>query len=79
MLRVHYRSPEALPPHHRDFPPREAVLDHLHVRDTRFLLLVVTGYVLTMLGGVVLLNALSPVTRTTIHSTETAYAQVNSR
>ena len=76
MLRVHYRPPETLPPHHRDFPAREVVPDHLHVRDSRLLLLMVAGYLLTMLGGVVLLHALSPVSLTTIHPTETADVQV---
>jgi hypothetical protein len=80
VLRVHYRPPESLPPHHRDFPAREAVPDHmpdhLHMRDTRFLWLMVAGYLLTMLGGIILLQAISPVTRTMIHSTETADVQV---
>jgi hypothetical protein len=52
-----------------DFPPRESVPDLLHVRDTKFLLLMVTGYVLAMLGGVVLLHALSPVSYVTTYIT----------
>ena len=62
-----------------DFPPRESVPDLLHVRDTKFLLLMVTGYVLAMLGGVVLLHALSPVSHVTTHITETADVQVSGR
>ena len=79
MLRVHYRQPETLPPHQRDFPSRETAPDHLHVRDTRFLLLMVTGYVFAMLGGVVFLHALTPVTHTILHSTETADVEVTRR
>ena len=79
MLRVHYRSPETLPSHQRDFPAQPAAPDHLHVRDTRFLLLMVTGYVVVMLGGVVLLHALSPVTLATIHPAGTADVKVSGR
>ena len=79
MLPVHYRAPETLPSHHRDFPTRDKAPDPLHVRDTRFLLLMVTGYVLAMLGGVALLHALSPVTQATIHPTEAADVQVTRR
>lgn len=79
MLPVHYRPPETLPPHQRDFPTRHKAPDILHVRDTRFLLLLVTGYVLTMLGGVVLLHALSPVTQATTHPTEEVDVKVTGR
>ena len=80
MLRVHYRPPEMLPPHQRDFPVRDSVpTDTLHVRDTRFLLLMVSGYVLAMLGGVVLLNALSPVTQLTTHPRVAADVKVTTR
>ena len=79
MLRVHYRPPEMLPSHQRDFPPREVPGDLLHVRDTRFLLLMVFGYLVAMLGGIVLLTALSPVTQVTMHHTETADVKVSGR
>ena len=79
MLRVHYRPPEMLPSHQRDFPPREQAPDLLHVRDTRFLLLIVFGYLVVMLGGIVLLTALSPVTHVTTHQTETANVKVSGR
>ena len=79
MLRVHYRPPEMLPSHQRDFPPREQPPDPLHVRDTRFLLLMVLGYLVVMLGGIVLLTALSPVTHVTAHHTEAADAKVSGR
>jgi TolB-like protein len=65
-------SPETLLSHYRDLPTRDRVPDLLHVRDTRHLLLMVTSYVLAMLGVVVLLNALSPVTQVTTRPTETA-------
>ena len=81
MLRVHYRPPELMPPHQRDFPARDSapeVADALHVRDTRFLLLMVTGYLMAVLGGVVILNMLSPVTHATI-PTEAANVKATGR
>ena len=79
MLRVHYRPPEMLPSHQRDFPPREAAADPLHVRDTRFLLLMVFGYLVAMLCGIVLLTALSPVTHVPTHHSEAADVKVSGR
>jgi hypothetical protein len=79
VLPVHYRPPEMLPPHQRDFPPRERAPDHLHVRDTRFLLLMVFGYLVAMLGGIVLLTALSPITHVTTHPTDTADVKASGR
>ena len=79
MLRVHYRPPEMLPSQQRDFPPREAAGDPLHVRDTRFLLLIVFGYLVIMFGGIVLLTALSPVTHVTKHHTEAADVKASGR
>ena len=79
MLPVHYRPPEMLPPHQRDFPPRERAPDHLHVRDTRFLLLMVFAYLMAMFGGIVVLHALSPVTHETTHPTEAADVKVTGR
>ena len=83
MLRVHHRPPELLPPHQRDFPPRETTVpelsDTLHVRDTRLLMLVVTGYVLSMLGGIIVLHALSPVSHATIHPSGTADVKTTDR
>ena len=63
MLRLNHQSPEMLAPHPQIFPARNRVPevpDALHVRDTRFLLLMVTGYVFVVLGGVFLLNVISP-------------------
>jgi hypothetical protein len=68
-----------LPSHQRDFPPREQAPDLLHVRDTRLLLLMVFGYLAAMLGGIVLLTALSPLTHVTMHHTETADVKVSGR
>ena len=79
MLRVHYRPPEMLPPHQRDFPPRDTPTDHLHVGDTRFLLLMVAGYVLAMIGGIILLHAFSPVTHATLHIMDTADVKISGR
>ena len=92
MLRVHYRPPELPPSHQRDFPPLEQASDlllhvrnteqapdPLHARDTRFLLLMVFGYLVAMLGGIALLTALSPVTHVTTHHTETADVKVSGR
>ena len=67
----------AVPP--AGLPAARAAPDLLHVRDTRFLLLMVAGYVLAMLGGVVLLHALSPVSHATMHPSETADVKVTGR
>jgi len=58
VLRVHHRPPETLPSHQRDFPGRGKAPDILHLGDTRTLLLMVAGYLMAMLGGIVLLAAL---------------------
>jgi hypothetical protein len=79
VLPVHYRPPETLPPHQRDFPPGEWAPDSLHVRDTRFLLLMVFGYLMAMLGGIVVLHTLTPVTHITVHPTEAADVKVSGR
>ena len=59
MLPLNFRPPEQLPLNQRDFPPRD--IAHLqHARNSGFLLLMVVGYLLALLGGIVLLKALTP-------------------
>jgi hypothetical protein len=79
VLPVHHRPPETLPSHQRDFPSRGKAPDILHVRDTRTLLLMVAGYLMAMLGGIVLLAALSPVTQSTMHVTEVRDAKASDK
>lgn len=63
VLPLNYKPPEQLPLHQRDFPPRD--IAHLpHARDSGFLLLMVIGYLLALLGGIVLLRVLTPTTAT---------------
>ena len=68
MLPVHYRPPETLPGHHRDFPPRDpsgsgpSFPAKSHNRVPQSLIPMVVGYLLAMIGGIVLLNLLTPVT-----------------
>ena len=78
MFRVNYRPPEALPSHHRDFPP-EVAADLLHERDSFLLLTVVIGYILAMLGGVFVLHALTPVAFEITQAAKLEDAHVNER
>ena len=59
MLPLNFRPPEQLTLNQRDFPPRDIAHLH-HARDSGFLLLMVVGYLLALLGGIVLLKALTP-------------------
>jgi len=65
MFRVNYRSPEALPLHQRDFPPRGAS-ENREDRDvsrraegSHQLALMVALYLVAMVGGIVLLGNLT--------------------
>jgi hypothetical protein len=66
VFRINYRLPDDLPSHQRDFPPRytTAPAGH-HARDSAFLGLLVAGYLLALLGGIVLLRMLTPVSAIT--------------
>jgi hypothetical protein len=59
VLPLNYRPPEQLPINQRDFPPRDMAHLH-HARDSGLLLLMVIGYLLALLGGIVLLRVLTP-------------------
>jgi hypothetical protein len=50
-----------------------------HFRGSRLLLSMVAGYLLSMLGGILLLHALSPTTHDTTHATEAVYGTMGSR
>jgi hypothetical protein len=69
MLRVHYRAPESLPSHQRDFPPRRASREIPGAEGSYQLSLMVAGYLVALLAGIVLLGHL---TATTIPNTATA-------
>ena len=60
MFPINYRLPEQMPPHQRDFPPREEVASTEPLGESRIILLVVAGYVLAMLGAIVVLRVLTP-------------------
>jgi hypothetical protein len=65
VLLVNYRLPETLPSNKRDFPARD-ITERYHARDSRFLLLMVAGYLLALSGGIALLGMLTPVTHSPI-------------
>lgn len=55
MFRVHYRQPEALPPHQRDFPPREPSEERMGGDGSWQLALMVGLYLVAMCAGLALL------------------------
>jgi hypothetical protein len=70
VVRINYRLPDDLPSHQRDFPPRYTTISAVHhARDSKLLVLLVVGYLLALLGGIVLLGVLTPVSTTTIAAT----------
>jgi hypothetical protein len=69
MFRVHYRPPEALPSHQRDFPPRQASKELPGAEGSNGLALMVAWYVAALIAGIVFLGHL---TATTIPQTATA-------
>ena len=74
MFRINYRPPENLPSDQRDFPPRYSTTpDVHHARDSTFLVLMVVGYLLALLGGIVLLRVLTPVSATMTVATSEAH------
>jgi hypothetical protein len=65
MFRVHYRRPESLPPHQRDFPSRRLSDDREEsprADGSYQLALMVAVYLLAMVGGIVLLGNLTTAT-----------------
>ena len=69
MFRVHYRPPESLPPHQRDFPPRQASKELPGAEGSNGLALMVAWYLVALIVGLVLLGHL---TATTIPNAATA-------
>lgn len=70
MFRINYRLPDDLPFHQRDFPLGYTATPAVHhPRDSTFLGLLVVCYLLDLLGGIVLLRMLTPVSATTIAAT----------
>jgi hypothetical protein len=59
MFRINYRTPESLPHHQRDFPSRKGAGELPSAEGSRELGLMVTGYVVALLGGIILLGYLT--------------------
>ena len=74
MLRVHYRDPESLPAHQRDFPPRQAPKQLPSAEGSNGLALMVAWYLVALIVGIVLLGHL---TATTMPNAATAEAIVS--
>ena len=73
MFRVHYRPPESLPPHPRDFPPREALRGREASRyddGSNQLALMVALYLVATLGGLVLLGNFTPSSNASVKAAE---------
>ena len=60
MFRINYLPPERMPSHQRDFPPGERPAEPRALGASRQLWLMVTGYLLALLVGILLLGALTP-------------------
>ena len=69
MLRVHYRAPEALPSHQRDFPARPPSVELPGADGSNQLALLVALYLFALIGGIVLLGK---ITSTAIPNTVSA-------
>ena len=69
MFRVHNRSPEPLPLHQRDFPPKRSSRDIPGAEGSGELALMVACYLVALFAGIVLLGH---VTEPTIPSIATA-------
>lgn len=59
MFRVHYRPPEALPLHQRDFPPKMSPADIPSAEGSGELALMVVWYLVALFAGIVLLGQLT--------------------
>jgi hypothetical protein len=59
MLRVNYKRPEEMPSHHRDFPERYHLEEPRAVSESQGLGLLVAGYLIAMLAGILLLGHLT--------------------
>ena len=59
MLRVHYRAPESLPSHQRDFPPRRPAGEITGAEGSLQLAFMVACYVVALLAGTILLGQLA--------------------
>jgi hypothetical protein len=59
MLRVHYRPPESLRSHQRDFPPRRPSGEIAGSEGSLQLAFVVACYVVVLFAGIVLLGQLA--------------------
>lgn len=59
MLRVNYLPPEQMPAHQRDFPRQGQRVDMPTAEGSRGLGLMVLGYLVAMMGGIILLGQLT--------------------
>jgi hypothetical protein len=67
MLRVHYRPPESLPPHQRDFPSRKTSGEIPGAEGSNQLALLVAWYLVALIAGIVLFGHLaSPIIPNTV-------------
>ena len=76
MFPINYRLPEQMPPHQRDYPLREEVAGTEPIGESRIILLVFVGYVLAMLGGIVVLRVLTPLPN---HATAATATEMQSK
>jgi len=60
MFRINYLRPERMPSHQRDFPHRERPTEPIALQGSGELWLMVGGYLLAVLVGILLLGALTP-------------------
>ena len=66
MFPVNYLPPEQMPAHQRDFPRKPQLEETPGAAESRGLGLLVAGYLVAMIGGVILLGYLTaPVPRST--------------
>ena len=71
MFPVHYRPPESLPAHQRDFPPRQASKERLGAEGSNGLALMVAWYLVALIAGIFLLGHLAATTGPNTATAET--------
>jgi hypothetical protein len=59
MFRINYLRPEQMPPHQRDFPPREQLQELPGAAGFRALVMMVAWYIVAMFAGILLLGHLT--------------------
>ena len=59
MFRINYLRPEQMPPHQRDFPPRQQPEELPGAAGSSALALMIAGYLVAMFAGILLLGYLT--------------------